>query len=397
MFSRSALAEVLQTTTMEALRAAKAHDAIIVGAGAAGGWAAMLLAEGGLRVLVLDASVPSAELRTPIRKLTGKLVRRLATPEGLSFLPPALVPKARTALRVLGRWRQPVQSQCMTWELSPSAFVDDCDCPYVTPPDRPFIWVRARILGGRLAVPGHGQQYYRFGPDDFSPPDGLSAPWPLKPNELDPWYALVERRLALSGMHDGLSWLPDSELTNHLSLTQTETELRNRIVARWPGTRPILGRFAPPFDALETAARTGRLQCRQGAIVREIRVDTSGNVSGAIWIDHETGSEQESSAPLVFLCASALESTRVLMLSRSQRNPHGLGARSGVLGCYLMDHVLVGAGGIGPPLSSAALPGSSRCLYLPRFDARESGLAETRARFWCAGVSVSGGRRTVPL
>ena len=366
MVSRSALAEVLQATTIEALRKAKAHDAIIVGAGAAGGWAAMLLAEGGLRVLVLDASVP-----TPIRKLRGKLVQRLANPAGLSFLPPALVPKARTAaLRVLGRWRQPVQSQCMTWEFSPSSFVDDRDCPYVTPPDRPFIWVRARALGGRLAVPT-GQQYYRLGPDDFSPLDGLSTPWPLQPNELDPWYALVERRLTLSGMRDGLRWLPDSEVTNHLSPMQTETELHNRIVARWPGARPILGRFAPPVDALEAAACTGRLQCRQGAIVREIRVDTSGNVSGAVWVDHETGTDQEASAPLVFLCASALESTRILMLSCSQRHPHGLGGSSGALGCYLMDHVLVSAEGIGPPLSSPVPPWSRRCLYLPRFDARE--------------------------
>ena len=209
---------------------------------------------------------------------------------------------------MLGRWRQPIQSRCMTWESSPLAFVDDRDCPYVTAPDRPFVWIRSRILGGRLAVPGHGRQYYRLGPDDFTPCDGLSAAWPLEPNELDPWYALVERRLGLSGMRDGLPWLPDSELVHHLSPTQTETELRNGITARWAGARPILGRFAPPLNTLEAAARTGRLQCRQGAIVREVRVDSSGNVSGVNWIDHQTGSEQHSSARLIFLCASALES-----------------------------------------------------------------------------------------
>ena len=66
---------------------------------------------------------------------------------------------------------------------------------YVTAPNRPFVWVRARILGGRVAVPGHGRQYYRLGPEIFSPCDGLSAAWPLRPGELDPWYAFVERRL----------------------------------------------------------------------------------------------------------------------------------------------------------------------------------------------------------
>ena len=118
---------------------------------------------------------------------------------------------------------------------------------------------------------------------------------------------MVERRLGLSGMHDKLPWLPDSELANVLTPTQPEAELRDLIADRWPGTRPILSRYAPPPPSLEVAARTGRLQCRQGAVVREILVDDSGNVSGVSWIDHQTGSEQRSSAPLVFLCASALE------------------------------------------------------------------------------------------
>jgi choline dehydrogenase-like flavoprotein len=367
---QSALFEVLKASALETFRTTDTHDAIIVGAGAAGGWAAMMLVEAGLRVLVLDASLPSAPLHAPLRKLAGRLARRLSTPEGLSFLPPALLPRAKLAARMLGRWRQPIQSRCMTWEMSPTAFVDDRDCPYVTAPDRPFVWIRTRILGGRVAVPGHGRQYYRLGPDDFTPPDGLSEPWPLQPNELDPWYALVERRLGLSGMHDELPWLPDSELACHLSLNETETALRDKIIARWPGARPIVGRYAPPLNTLAAAARTGRLRCRQGAIAREVRVDDSGNVCGVVWIDHQTGSEQQSPAPLVFLCASALESTRVLMLSRSERTPRGLGGASGALGSYLMDHVLVSAEGIGPRIPPTPDPGSGRCLFLPRFDAR---------------------------
>ena len=172
-------------------------------------------------------------------------------------------------------------------------------------------------------------------------------------------------------MHDKLPWLPDSEIANFLSPTQIEAVLRERIIGRWPGARPILGRYAPPLDALEAAARTGQMHCRQGAIVREIRVNSSGSVRGVVWIDHRTGSEQHSSAPLVFLCASALESTRLLMLSRPPLSPNGLGASSGALGNYLMDHVHVGAEGVGPNQYVGAAPEGGRCLYLPRFDARQ--------------------------
>ena len=340
------LAGVLRISTLEALHLSDPYDAIVVGGGAAGGLAAMLLTESRLRVLVLDAGLPSALMRAPLRKFAGRLVRRLSSAKYIGHLPPAAVPKARKAIRVLGRWRQPVQSLCYAWERAPNAFVDDRDCPYVTEPHRPFVWVRARILGGRVAVPGHGRQYYRLGPEDFSPCDGLSAAWPLRPSELDEWYAFVERRLRLSGMHDNLPWLPDSEIANFLSPTQTETVLRERIIGRWPGARPILGRYAPPLDTLEAAARTGQMHCRQGAIVREIRVDSSGSVRGVVWIDHRTGSEQHSSAPLIFLCASALKSTRLLMLSRPPLSPNGLGASSGALGNYLMDHVHVSAEGV---------------------------------------------------
>jgi choline dehydrogenase-like flavoprotein len=372
MTSQAALSAVLRDTTLQALRKSESHDAIVVGAGAAGGLAAMLLAERGLRVLVLDAGPPRTFLRTPLRRLPGYLVRRLATTVPIGRLPAPLIPKAQEGLSMLGRWRQPVQSHCSVWHLSPNSYVDDRDCPYVTPRDRPFVWVRARILGGRVAVPGHGRQYYRFGPDDFAPRDGLSAPWPLQANELDPWYALVEHQLGLCGTRDGIPWLPDSELKHLLSPTEAEKRLRDRIVDRWPGARPILGRYAPPMNTLEAAARTDRLQCRQGAIVREIRVDSSGKACGVVWIDHQTGSEQQSSAPLIFLCASALESTRILMLSRSPQCPKGLGAASGVLGNHLMDHIVVRGEGFAARMPEGPLSTDGRCLYLPRFDARES-------------------------
>ena len=349
-----ALTAALHATTLEVARAASRYDAVVVGAGAAGGMAAMLLTEAGLRVLVLDAGAVRSPIRSFSRRVVRGLTRRIL---------------GDSALVTLDRRRQAIQMQCYAWSYAPEAFVDDLDCPYVAPADRPFVWLRARQLGGRWLIPGHGRQYYRLGPDDLAPRDGLSAPWPLQAGELDPWYAAVERRLGLSGRPDNLPWLPDSELRIVLEPTPGEAALQRSISARWPGARPILGRFAAPVDALEAAARTGRLFIRSGAIAREIEVDGSGRVRGVVWIDQRSRTEERARAPLVFLCASALESTRLLLLSRSPAGPGGLGATSGVLGRYLMDHTLLRASGpmpsVGPPTEEG------RSIYLPRFDARD--------------------------
>jgi choline dehydrogenase-like flavoprotein len=125
---------------------------------------------------------------------------------------------------------------------------------------------------------------------------------------------------------------------------------------------------------MDAAAATGRLLCRQGAIVREVEVDAAGQVIGVRWRDREAGGGFSVRTPLVFLCASALESTRILLSSASPARPEGLGSQSNALGRYLMDHVLVcgeGVGGALPDEPVAHTPG--RCLYLPRFDLRAGG------------------------
>src|SRR5262249_60332645 len=162
-----ALAAVLRTTTLGSLRSTCDHDVIVVGGGAAGGLAALLLAETGLRVLVLEAGRPPTPSGAPLRRSVGNLVRRLSSPDGLKLLPPALIPKTRAALKLLGRWRQPVQSRCYAWELAPEAFVDARELPYLTPPARPSLWLRARLLCARAAAPVHGDRANRRAPCAF--------------------------------------------------------------------------------------------------------------------------------------------------------------------------------------------------------------------------------------
>lgn len=380
------LLSAIHKTTPDVLERPGAYDAIVIGAGAAGGLAAERLTQGGLEVLLLDAGFRTPFLHAPGRQLFAATVSRLANPNFLPFMPPYLLYNGRRALRLMGRIRQRVQTRCYAWERRPDAFVDDIECPYTTPAERPFFWIRARGLQGRVGIPGHGRLYFRLGRDNFAPSDNESPAWPFTQEEIDPWYADVEKRLGMSGALDGLPWLPDSMITHPLVPTATEAAFMNLVKARWPDFHAVLGRFAPPADTLEGAAATGRLTLRQGANVRSVEVK-NGRVTGVRWFDQASRSERKAAAPLVFLCASALESTRILMLSQDIPSGRAIGAQSNALGHYLMDHVLIAAEGTG-----AVLPGErpvkiddGRCVYLPRFDSRDVGTPKPGRGF---GVQV---------
>lgn len=358
------LARALGAGQAEAI--SRSFDAIVIGAGAAGGLAANLLCEAGLSVLLLDAGYTPSFWRKPVRRLTNALISSVADPRLMNVLPPRAINAGRRALRVVGRIRQPVQMKCFAWERLPQVFVDDRDFPYATPDTRPFHWIRAHALGGRMIVPGHGRQYYRLGMSDFSPSDALSPCWPVAKGELDPWYEVVEKRIGLAGNCDGLPSPPDSAITRSLRMTIDEERLANAIRKRWPASTPILSRYAPPLDTVGAAAATSRLWCRAGALVQSITQDADGRASGCIWYDVQSKRLLRSTAPIVFLCASTLESTRILL------NSEKLNTKPGVLGHYLMDHMMVKAEGIGASLADTAAeiePG--RCLYLPRFDLRD--------------------------
>ncbi|WP_098411060.1 GMC oxidoreductase [Thioclava sp. ES.031] len=360
-------------TNLETVERRGAFDAIIVGAGAAGGLAAALLCEAGMKVLVLDAGYRPSLAEAPMRTLVSAAMRRIATPRMARLLPYRVMKRGEGFLRDLGRRRQPVQTQCYAWPTAPDLFVDDLDNPYETAPDAPFNWIRVRALGGRMVVPVHGRQYLRHGPADFAPIDGASPNWPFAPDALTPWYEMVERRLGLSGGRENTPFVPDSLLAEERQPDAAEADVMALLDEAYPGVTTMLGRYAPPMPALDQAAATGNLWCRSGAVVSHVEVDASGRARSVSFYDRESRSRQTISAPHILLAASTVESTRILLASQTER-PGGIGAASGALGRYLMDHVSIKAEGIGHAIG----PGEpadmevGRCLYLPHFERRDA-------------------------
>jgi choline dehydrogenase-like flavoprotein len=326
----------------------------VVGSGATGGWAAKELTEAGLDVLVLEAGRGWLE-ETALRALYR--VRRKA---GY---------RVESDARALGR--QATQSKCYAWAGDPYAFVDDVDNPYSTAHDKPFAWFRARQLGGRLAVRGHGLYFMRHSDFDFraGSRDGCGEDWPVAYADLVPYYERVERAVGIRGNHDGIAHLPESIYAGPSEpFTPLERGAKEAIERRWPERRVIGRRTTSPPPALADAFRTGRLTLRANAVASHVVLDkATGKASGVAFVDRRTGGAHEVRAKVVVLCASALESTRILLNSETPDGSRGLANSSGALGRYLMDHVyLSGLEGRRPHASQS--PKSDWVhLYVPQF------------------------------
>ncbi len=382
------------------------YDIVIVGSGATGGWAAKELTEAGLRVAVLEAG----------RRLDpSKDYSEHKRPYDMPF-------RGRRYSSQEHQAHQPIQKQCYQCdEYTDHLFVDDTEHPYTMPADRPFAWIRGRHVGGKSIM--WARQSYRLSDYDFKATsrDGFGDDWPIGYAEIAPYYDRVEQFIGISGQAEGLAQLPDGKFLPPMALTCGEEILKKAIRDRFDRTmtigraavltRALHGRpachycgpcsrgcitgsyYSSPHSSLPAAAATGRLTLVPDAVVSHLVVGDDGRCSGVYYIDRVTRSHREIFGNVVVLCASTLESTRIMLNSRSSRHPEGLANASGVLGHYLMDHVMGGgARGVLPVLRGVPDTRGNRPngIYIPRFrnlDTRHS--AFLRGYGFQGGASLS--------
>ncbi|MGC6466074.1 MAG: GMC oxidoreductase [Akkermansiaceae bacterium] len=344
-------------------KASHTFDAIVVGSGISGGWAAKELTEKGMKTLVLERG---HELKHIVDYKTAN-----QTPWQVNWM-------NKTPRET---YKKQAKQARTGYTVRPDAgylFVNDEDHPYEE--KKRFDWMRGYHTGGRSVM--WGKQSYRLSPLDMeaNAKDGTSIPWPISYDELAPWYDYVERFAGISGSKDGLPQLPDGIFQPPMALTPAELDLKAAIEGKWKGRNLIHGRVAHitepteeqialgrascqyrnlcrrgcPFGAyfssqaatLKAAENTGKMTLRPHSIVHSVIYDDKAEKAiGVRLIDEVTFETIEYYAKIIFLNASAVASTAILMNSTSKRYPEGMD-ESGSLGGYLMDHHLgVGASG----------------------------------------------------
>ncbi len=383
--------------------ASHTFDAIVVGSGISGGWAAKELSEKGLKTLLLERGrdVPHGAYPTAFTEIWDFPGRNTITPEIRARKPK----QARTGYTVR--------------EHSAHWFVDDIDHPYNE--DKPFDWMRGYHVGGRSLL--WGRQSYRLGDLDFeaNARDGHGVDWPIRYADIAPWYDYVERFAGISGQNEGLPQLPDGQFLPPWEMTVVEKHAREKIAAAFGGRVMTIGRVANltqphngrggcqsrnrcirgcPYGAyfssnastLPAAFATGNLTLRPFSIVAEVLYDAdTKRAKGVRVIDAETGTSMDYFAKVIFLCASAVASTAILLNSRSDRFPDGMGNDSGELGHNLMDHHFkVGATGAFDGFKDRYYEGRRpNGIYIPRF--RNLGDKASARKDYVRGFGYQGG------
>jgi choline dehydrogenase-like flavoprotein len=346
------------------------YDAIVVGSGATGGWAAKQLTEAGLKVAMLEAGP----------KVTPK--------EFTEHMQSWQMPYLGMSPKILKD--RPIQGQVYACrESNYKWFVNDFENPYVQ--EKPFNWIRQRVLGGRSL--SWGRQSYRHSDLDFKAAshDGYGDDWPISYDEVKPYYETVERFVGISGMEENLPQLPDSIFQPPMEMTCGELMLRKAAKEKFGRTvtigrvailtRPLNGRqpchycgpceqgcstfsyYSSPFTTIAAAQKTGRLTLITDAVAARLTMK-NGKADGVSFVDRTTRELHDVKGKVIVLCASTLESTRLLMNSNICNNNDALGR-------YLMDHIYEGgAHGIMPMLEArpwAGMPDRPNGIYVPRF------------------------------
>lgn len=356
-------------------------DAIVIGSGMSGGWAAKELCEKGLKTLVLERGRNVEHIKDyPTAML-----------ESWQFPHRGQMPSKITE-------ENPVVSRCYAYnEATEHFFVKDKEHPYEQ--SKPFDWVRGYQVGGKSLLWARMTQRWSNLDFEANAKDGFGVDWPIRYKDIAPWYAYVEKFVGISGNKDGLSQLPDGEFLPPMEMNCVEKHFKEQVEANFPNRNVITGRTANltqahlgrgpcqyrdrcnrgcPFGGyfssnsatLPAASATGNMTLRPFSVVHSIIYDDSKErATGVRVINAETMEMTEFYANIIFVNAGTLNSTLILMNSTSNRFPNGLGNDSGVLGHYLMDHNYRGRAsarveGFEDKYYYGRKPGSS---YLPRF------------------------------
>jgi choline dehydrogenase-like flavoprotein len=363
-------------------RQSETFDAIVVGSGISGGWAAKELTEHGLRVLLLER---------------GKNVEHVKD-YGNATKAPWEYPHRGGRTRAMEEAYPVLKRDYPLNEKNLQFWVSERDSPYTEV--KRFDWYRGYHVGGRSLT--WGRQSYRLSDFDFeaNAKDGIAVDWPIRYADLAPWYDHVERHAGISGSKEGLEQLPDGQFQPAMPLNCAEELIAGRLAKQFEGrrriipgrtanlTQPLPGRapcmyrnacwlgcplgayFSTQSSTLPPAVETGRLTLKTFAIVTDVVYDREKKrATGVRVIDAASNRTTEYRARVVFLCASALNSTWILMRSATEVWPGGLGSSCGELGHNLMDHHFrCGASGVMEELGDRYVFGRRPTgFYIPRY------------------------------
>ncbi|TAH01609.1 MAG: GMC family oxidoreductase [Sphingobacteriales bacterium] len=331
------------------------YDVIVIGSGISGGWAAKEFCEKGLKTIVLER---------------GRDVKHLKDYPTTNMMPWEF--EHRGDLTQAIKDANPVVSKCYAFrEDALHFFVKDAEHPYVQ--EKPFDWIRGYQVGGKSLL--WARQTQRWSAYDFEGParDGYAVDWPIRYNDLAPWYSYVEKFAGISGNKDGLDILPDGEFLPPIELSCVEKYFQESIAKHYP-ERPVIyarcahltkpqqihfdqgraqcqnrnlcqrgcpfgGYFSSNSSTIPWAERTGNLTLKTDAVVHSIIYDEKqGKATGVRVIDAKTNQATEYFARVIFVNAAALNTNLILLNSTSSRFPNGFGNDSGVLGKYVAFH-----------------------------------------------------------
>ncbi|MDX2189765.1 MAG: GMC family oxidoreductase [Bacteroidota bacterium] len=356
-------------------------DAIVVGSGISGGWAAKELTEKGLKVLLLDR---------------GRNIEHIKDYETALRHPWEF--KYRGKVSQKQKKEHPYTTRDYPFsEQNETFWFNDNDAPYTE--TKPFDWFRSGVVGGKSLM--WGRQSYRLSPMDFeaNAKEGIGVDWPIRYNDLAPWYDYVEQFAGISGQVEGIPELPDGKFLPPMEMNVAEKEVKKGLENKFKNRKLTIGRIANltvphngrgncqyralchrgcPFGAyfstqsstLPAAVRTGNLTLRPNSLVSHVIYDDKlGKAKGVHVIDSVTNEHMEFTAKIIFLNASTLGTTHILLNSVSTRFPDGLGNSSGQIGHNLMDHHFrLGATGTIEGLDERYYYGRrANGIYIPRF------------------------------